>query len=130
MKSPGPASATNSSRSPHRSMMVGARFGFGVNNDGARPQFLRARAGVGYCGRSVHSGCLRCVDVQLVRMDNANAIEAPSGLGHAWLRHRSPPSILEGISDTFAIIQPKQKEPLQDPEPLMSALGQKRTPSG
>jgi hypothetical protein len=95
-------------------MMMGARFGFGVDNDGARPQFLRARAGVGYCGRSVHSGCLRRVDVQLVRMDDANAIEAPSGLGHAWLRHRSPPSILEGISDTFAIIPPKQKEPLQD----------------
>jgi len=37
-------------------------------------------------------------------MDDANAIEAPSRLGHAWLRHRSPPSILEGISDTFATL--------------------------
>src|SRR3984885_8023913 len=63
-----------------RPMVVRPGLGFGVDNDGSSPQLLRSRAGVGDGRRAIHAGRLSRVDVEFVRMDDADAVEAPSGV--------------------------------------------------
>src|SRR3989454_10252584 len=73
-----------------RAVMVGAGLGLGVDDDGAGPEFLGAGAGVGDGGGAVHARGLRGVDVELVGVDDAHAVELPLGLGIA---HREPPGL-------------------------------------
>ena len=106
MKSPGPASAVNSSALPdpiepahasaafdhedhafQRAVVMRAGFGIGVDVHGAGPPFL----GTGACkvdgGFAVHAGGLRGVEVELIGTDNANAVVLPArvgGSGHGW----------------------------------------------
>src|SRR2546429_8599248 len=54
-------------------VVMGARLGLGVDDDGAGPEFLGAGARVGDGGGAVHARGLRGVDVELVGMDDAHA---------------------------------------------------------
>ena len=58
-------------------MVVGARFGVGLNDHRARPQLLRADAREIHRGRAQHSRSLRRIAVQPVALDDPHALGAP-----------------------------------------------------
>ena len=95
MKSPGPASATNSSRSPHLMraqpahhidhaldgpVMVRPRLRHRPDDDRSGPQLLRASAGVRDGRGAGHALGLRGVEVEFVRMNDSNPVETPARL--------------------------------------------------
>jgi hypothetical protein len=100
MKSPGPASAVNSSalsgvaepahagtafdheeNAFQRTVMARAGLGIGTDVHRPGPQFLYTRARKVDGGFAVHAGRLRGVGVQLVGADNADAVVLPAGVG-------------------------------------------------
>ena len=100
MKSPGPASAMNSSRSPQlirarplndvdhafdRAVMVRAGLGLGMDDHGAGPQLFRAGARLRDRGGAVHTRRLRGVDVEFVGMHDAHAVQTPFRFARACI---------------------------------------------
>src|SRR5438309_11715371 len=95
MKSPGPASAVYSSLSPQRMrappddiedrfdgpMMVRARFGIGMDDDGPGPDLLRACSRVGDGRRPGHARRLRRVRVELGALHHPDTLLPPDGSG-------------------------------------------------
>src|SRR6202020_3589279 len=62
-----------------------------VNDDGPGPQLLRPRPGVGDGRRAIHARRLGRVDVEFARTDDADAVEAPSGVAavvHGYFSQR------------------------------------------
>src|SRR5215210_5565582 len=91
MKSPGPASATNSRCSPHRiraatnhvdhallfSMVMGTGFGVRVDRDGTRPQLVCAGRGMGNGRRTCHARRLGSIEIKFVTSNYPNTVKAP-----------------------------------------------------
>ena len=60
-------------------VMVGAGFGVGMDNDGASPEFLRAGFRMGDGFGAGHAGRLEGVGIELAAADDAEAVELPVG---------------------------------------------------
>jgi hypothetical protein len=63
----------------HRAVVMRSGFCFGMDHDGPRPELFGARARMRDRRRTVHSGRLRRVDVELVAVDDAYAVVLPFG---------------------------------------------------
>jgi hypothetical protein len=48
-----------------------------MNDDGARPEFLGTHPRVVDCRCATHPGRLRGIGIQLIRLDDPNAVMAP-----------------------------------------------------
>src|SRR4051794_12936345 len=104
MKSPGPASATYSKRSPqrirasghdiddalNRPVMMRPGLGVRLDVDCSRPELLGARARGGDGGSARHAWGLRRIGIQLAGPDDADAMSAPiDRRGHSISQRRS-----------------------------------------
>ncbi len=58
-------------------VMMRPGFGVGLDDDGACPQFARARSSVGDGGCASHSGSLGSIGVQIARCDDFDAVMLP-----------------------------------------------------
>src|ERR1700753_339040 len=64
-------------------VMVRARLRFGIDRDGAGPQFSSSGSFSSYCGAALHPECLCRAIIKLIALDDSYAVRSPSRLcGH------------------------------------------------